>query len=160
MSWASGPAEAGYGDRRNLCKKDKGEKPGDKKPDAFIGGFLIVDKKEELRLRRHRRVRKKVFGTAEKPRLNVFRSLNNIYAQVVDDAKGLTLAAASTLDGEIKPQLKAGGNVEAAKLVGQLIGKRAVEAGVKKVVFDRGGYKYHGRVKSLADGAREVGLEF
>lgn len=142
------------------CARRTRAKARYKKPDASIGGFIIVDKKEELRLRRHKRVRKKVFGTAEKPRLNVFRSLDNMYAQVVDDTTGHTLAAASTLDGEIKPQLKAGGNVEAAKLVGQLIGKRAVEAGIKKVVFDRGGYKYHGRVKSLADSAREVGLEF
>jgi large subunit ribosomal protein L18 len=119
-----------------------------------------MDKKEELRQRRHRRVRKKVYGSSDKPRLNVYRSLSNIYAQVVDDTKGHTVVAASTLDGELKPQIKSGGNVEAAKLVGQLVGKRAVEAGIKEVVFDRGGYKYHGRVKSLADGAREAGLEF
>lgn len=119
-----------------------------------------MDKKEELRLKRHRRVRKKVFGTADKPRLNVFRSLNNVYAQVIDDTKGHTLVSASTIDAEVKGQIKSGGNIQAAKVVGQVVGKRAVEAGIKKIVFDRGGYQYHGRVKSLADGAREAGLEF
>lgn len=89
----------------------------------------------------------------------MFRSLCHIYAQVVDDSKGVTLVAASTLDGEIKPSVKSGGNIEAAKLVGQLVGKRAVEKGIDTVVFDRGGYKYHGRVAALADGAREAGLK-
>lgn len=119
-----------------------------------------MDKKQELRRRRHRRVRKSVSGTPEKPRLNVYRSLCNIYAQVIDDSAGHTLAAASTLDAEIKPQIKSGGNKEAAKLVGALVAKRAAEKGVKRVVFDRGGWKYHGRVAALADGAREAGLEF
>lgn len=119
-----------------------------------------MDKKELLRRRRHRRVRNTVIGTAVKPRLNVFRSLCNIYAQVVDDSKGVTLVAASTLDPELKPTIKAGGNIAAAKLVGQLVGKRAVEKGVENVVFDRGGYMYHGRVAALADGAREAGLKF
>ena len=116
--------------------------------------------KEYLRQRRHRRVRKRVLGTKQKPRLNVFRSLANIYAQVVDDTTGQTLYSASTLDAEIKPKVKSGGNVEAAKLVGELVGKRAVEQGIKSVAFDRGGYKYHGRVAALADGARSAGLKF
>jgi large subunit ribosomal protein L18 len=116
--------------------------------------------KELLRRKRHRRVRKKISGTAEKPRLNVFRSLENIYAQVIDDETGRTIVAASTLDSEIKSAVKSGGNVEAAKLVGNLVGRRAIEKGISTVVFDRGGYKYHGRVAALADGAREAGLKF
>jgi large subunit ribosomal protein L18 len=116
--------------------------------------------KELLRRKRHRRVRKKISGTAEKPRLNVFRSLENIYAQVIDDETGRTIVAASTLDNEIKSAVKSGGNVEAAKLVGNLVGRRAIEKGISTVVFDRGGYKYHGRVAALADGAREAGLKF
>ena len=117
-------------------------------------------KKEALRVRRHARVRKKVFGTAETPRLNVFRSLQNIYAQVVDDVDGKTLVAASSIDKEIKSQISSGGNVDGAKLVGQLLGKRAVEKGIETVVFDRGGFQYHGRVAALAAGAREAGLKF
>lgn len=117
-------------------------------------------KKELLRRRRHNRVRKGVVGTAEMPRLNVFRSLCNIYAQVVDDAAGRTLVAASTIDAEAKAKIKSGGNIEAAKLVGELVGKRAVENGITAVVFDRGGYKYHGRVAALADAARKAGLKF
>jgi large subunit ribosomal protein L18 len=113
---------------------------------------------EAQRQRRHRRVRGKIEGTASRPRLNVFRSLNHIYAQVIDDAAGTTLCAASSLDKEFKG--KTGGNKEAAREVGKLLGNRAVKAGVKSVVFDRGGYLYHGRVKELADGAREAGLEF
>ena len=116
--------------------------------------------KELLRLKRHMRLRGRVVGSADRPRLNVYRSLNNIYAQVVDDDAGKTVVAASTLDGELKSKLTSGGNLEAAKLVGQLVGKRAVEKGVKQVVFDRGGYKYHGRVAAVANGAREAGLEF
>ncbi len=112
--------------------------------------------KELLRRKRHRRVRKKISGTAEKPRLNVFRSLENIYAQVIDDETGRTIVAASTLDDEIKSAVKSGGNVEAAKLVGNLVGRRAIEKGISTVVFDRGGYKYHERVAALADG----GLKF
>jgi large subunit ribosomal protein L18 len=119
-----------------------------------------MDKKAMLRHRRHRRIRSGMAGTAEKPRLSVFRSLDNIYAQIIDDDKGCTLVAASTIDPEAKPSVKSGGNKDAAKLVGQLIGKRAVEKGVDKVVFDRGGCKYHGRVAALADGAREAGLKF
>ena len=116
--------------------------------------------KLEMRERRHGRVRKTVTGTPERPRLNVFRSLTHIYAQVVDDTTHATLAAASTIDKELKAKAKTGGNIESAKLVGELIAKRAKKKGVVKVVFDRGGYQYHGRVKSLADAAREAGLEF
>jgi large subunit ribosomal protein L18 len=119
-----------------------------------------MEKREALRQRRHRRVRKKVAGTAERPRLNVYRSLCNIYAQLIDDSNAVTLAAASTIDPEVKQKVKTGGNTESAKVVGEVIAKRAIEKGVKKVVFDRGGYQYHGRVQSLADAAREAGLEF
>ena len=111
------------------------------------------------RKRRHARVRKKIAGTTACPRLNVYRSLNNIYAQVIDDVSGKTLVCASSLDKEIK-ELGYGGNKNAAKAVGALVAKRALEANIKAVVFDRGGYVYHGRVKELADGAREGGLEF
>lgn len=113
----------------------------------------------EARLRRHKRVRKHILGTAERPRLNVFRSLKNIYAQIIDDEAGKTLVAASTLDEALK-DIAYGGNKEAAKEVGKLVAKKALEAGIKQVVFDRGGYLYHGRVQELAEGAREGGLEF
>jgi len=116
--------------------------------------------RQELRQRRHQRVRKKISGTGQRPRLAVFRSEHHIYAQVIDDAQGHTLAAASTLDGSIKSDVKYGGNVDAAKRVGQLVAERAKEQGVQKVVFDRGGFAYHGRVAALADAAREAGLEF
>lgn len=116
--------------------------------------------KNEIRLRKHDRVRKKIDGIPERPRLNVFRSLKNIYVQIIDDTTGTTLVAASTLDEAIKGKLTYGGNKEAAKEVGKLIGQKAVEKGIKQVVFDRGGYLYHGRVKELAEGAREAGLEF
>lgn len=112
------------------------------------------------RLRRHGRVRSKVTGTAERPRLNVYRSLSNIYAQVIDDRAGHTLAAASTLDAEIRESLDGVKKSEAAAKVGKLVAERAKDAGVTQVVFDRGGYRYHGRVKALADAAREGGLEF
>jgi len=108
----------------------------------------------------HRRVRRQVRGTPERPRLAVFRSLRQIYAQLIDDQAGRTLAAASSLDPEFRKQLKSGGNLAGAKLVGKLVGERARSAGHAKVVFDRGGYQYHGRVKCLADAAREAGLEF
>lgn len=110
--------------------------------------------------RRQARVRGKVSGTAERPRLRVTRSNANIYAQVIDDASGTTLVAASTIDPELRDGLSSGSNVEAARAVGELLGRRAIEAGVKSVVFDRGGRLYHGRVKSLAEGARGAGLEF
>jgi large subunit ribosomal protein L18 len=119
-----------------------------------------MSRRQELRQRRHLRVRKKVSGTGERPRLAVFRSEHHIYAQVIDDTQGRTLAAASTLDPNLRKELKYGGNVEAAKAVGKLVGERAKEKGVQKVVFDRGGFAYHGRVAGLADGAREAGLEF
>lgn len=109
------------------------------------------------RLRRHERVRKNISGTAEKPRLNVFRSLNHIYAQIIDDTKGITLVSASSLDKSFDGY---GGNVEAAKKVGKMVAEKALEKGIKTVVFDRGGYIYHGRVAALAEGAREAGLEF
>ncbi len=112
------------------------------------------------RQRRHARTRRHLVGTAERPRLNVYRSLSNIYAQVIDDAEGQTLAAASSLDAEIKEAHAYGGNKEAAKAVGELIAKRALEKGIKEVVFDRGGNIYHGRVAALAEGAREGGLTF
>jgi large subunit ribosomal protein L18 len=116
--------------------------------------------KEALRKRRHGRVRKRAIGTAEKPRLNVFRSIEHIYAQVVDDSTGHTIVSASTVDKELKGKVKSGGNIEAAKMVGELVGKRAAEKGIEIVVFDRGGYQYHGRVAALADGARGAGLKF
>ena len=111
----------------------------------------------KARIKRHMRVRNKISGTAERPRLNVFRSNTNIYAQIIDDLSGTTLVAASSLDKEITGN---GGNKEAAKEVGKLVAKRAADKGITEVVFDRGGYVYHGRVKELADGAREGGLKF
>lgn len=112
------------------------------------------------RARRHRRIRKRVSGTQDRPRLAVARSLKHIYAQIIDDQSGTTLAFASSLDPEIRSQVKNGGNVEAARLVGKLIGEKAQAKGIKQVVFDRGGNLYHGRVAALAEGARESGLEF
>ena len=115
-------------------------------------------KKMELRKRRHHRVRKKVFGTDERPRLAVFRSARHISAQVIDDRTGRTLAAASTVEADLRTS--GGGNRTAATNVGRLVAERAKAAGVEKVVFDRGGFGYHGRVAALADAAREAGLEF
>ncbi len=112
------------------------------------------------RLRRRKHVRKRVSGTPERPRLSVFRSLRHIYAQVIDDTSGFTLASSSTLDPEVREQLDGLAKVEQARVVGQVLARRALAQGVKQVAFDRGGYKYHGRVKALADGAREEGLEF
>lgn len=109
-----------------------------------------------IRQRVHSRIRQRMAGTPERPRLNVYRSLNHIYAQIVDDAHGVTLVSASTLASKTKT----GGNVAAAKDVGKLVAERAQEKGIKQVVFDRGGYLYHGRIKALADAAREAGLEF
>jgi len=122
--------------------------------------MIKKESKNIARLRKHKRVRKKVTGTAERPRLNVFRSLNHIYAQIIDDTNGVTLVSASTLDEALKGKLKSTGNKEAAKEVGKLIAKKAIEKGIKSVVFDRGGYIYHGRVKELAEAARGEGLEF
>jgi large subunit ribosomal protein L18 len=110
--------------------------------------------------RRQRRVRSKVSGTAARPRLRVTRTNVNIYAQVIDDVAGTTLVSASTVDAEVRESLKNGGNADAAKAVGEAIGKRAANAGIKQVVFDRGGRIFHGRVKALADGARSAGLDF
>jgi large subunit ribosomal protein L18 len=112
------------------------------------------------RQRIHRRVRQKVSGTPERPRLAVYRSLNHIYAQVIDDGTGKTLVSASSIDKETRNQTKGGGNVATAKLIGKVIAERAKAAGISQVVFDRGGYKYHGRVEALANAAREAGLKF
>jgi large subunit ribosomal protein L18 len=122
--------------------------------------MISKPRRQESRKRKHERVRKKITGTSERPRLCVFRSLTNIYAQVVDDVTGTTLAAASTLEKDIKDKLASGGNKDAAAEVGKLVAARAVEKGISAVVFDRGGYIYHGRVKSLAEAAREAGLQF
>lgn len=112
------------------------------------------------RQQRHRRVRGKVQGTSERPRLNVFRSLSNITAQVIDDIAGVTLASASTLEIEVAKQVEGKNKVEAAHVVGKIVAERAKNVGITTVVFDRGGYKFHGRIKALADGAREAGLDF
>ncbi|MEW6162930.1 MAG: 50S ribosomal protein L18 [Nitrospirota bacterium] len=116
--------------------------------------------KKEGRERRHKRVKKKVLGTPERLRLSVYRSLNHMYAQIIDDLKGHTVVFASSLDKEFKDKKSHKGNIETAKQVGELIAKRALEKGIKKVVFDRGGYLYHGRIKALAEATREAGLEF
>ncbi len=118
--------------------------------------MITQNKRNELRQRIHARIREKLAGTAERPRLNVYRSLSHIYAQVVDDQKGETLVSASSL----ALKLKSGGTVAAAKEIGKAVAEKAVAKGIKQVVFDRGGYLYHGRVKALADAAREAGLEF
>ena len=114
----------------------------------------------EVRLRIHRRIRKTLRGTPVRPRLAVFRSNKHIYAQIIDDAKNTTVPAASSLEADAKKDLKNGGNVAAAKAVGAMVAKRALEKGIQSVLFDRGGYIYHGRVKALADAAREAGLKF
>jgi large subunit ribosomal protein L18 len=119
----------------------------------------LVKSREDNRKRRHVRIRKKVVGTQERLRLSVYRSLNHIYAQIINDTKGSTLVSASSLDSPVK-ELNHKGNIAAAKEVGGLLAKRAQEKGIKKIVFDRGGYLYHGRVKALAEAAREAGLEF
>jgi large subunit ribosomal protein L18 len=121
--------------------------------------FAKIDKNAVRKVRHHRQ-RRDLNGTSERPRLNVYRSTNHIYAQVIDDTTGNTLVAASTLDAEIRNELNDKTKTEASKLVGKLIGKRALEKGVKKVVFDRGGYLYTGRVAAVAEGAREAGLDF
>ncbi len=112
------------------------------------------------RERLHSRLRRKIAGSTERPRLCVFRSSRHIVAQVIDDQAGRTLASASSLDGDVKKQIKGGGNIAAAKVVGKAIAERARTAGVERVVFDRGGYQYHGRIQALADAAREAGLKF
>lgn len=122
----------------------------------------MINKKSsnDQRIKRHYRVRNTVSGTAERPRLNVFRSSSNIYAQIIDDTAGVTLVSASTLDADVRAKISNGGNKEAAKEVGMAVAKKAIEKGIKQVVFDRGGYIYHGRVAELAAGAREGGLDF
>ena len=120
--------------------------------------MIKKESRNEMRKVRHTRVREKVCGTNEIPRLNVFRSNNNIFAQIIDDEKKTTLVSASSIDKELK--IENGGNIEAATKVGELLASRAKKAKIKKVVFDKGGYLYHGRVKALADAARENGLEF
>ena len=123
--------------------------------------MINAPQRNKIRQRVHDRIRGKMAGTAERPRLNVYRSLNHIYTQVIDDATGTTIVSASTMTNKGEGEgRKAGGNVAAAKEVGKLIAERAKEKGIKKVVFDRGGYLYHGRIKALADAAREAGLEF
>jgi len=116
--------------------------------------------REDMRKRRHERVRKGLAGTAERPRLNVYRSLAEIYAQVIDDAQGKTLVAASTIDAELRPKMSGLKKSQQASLVGQVIAERAKAKGISKVVFDRGGYRYHGRVRDLAEAARKAGLDF
>ena len=117
----------------------------------------MADTRREIRSRIHKRIRSRMAGTQERPRLAVFRSLNHIYAQVIDDQQGHTLVAAASTEKDLKGK---GGNVEGAKAIGKAVAERAKEKGIKRVVFDRGGYQYHGRVKALADAAREGGLEF
>src|SRR5579862_9511322 len=119
-----------------------------------------MNDKVRLRLKRHRRIRYKVKGTAERPRLNIFRSSKHIYAQLIDDDAAHTLAAASTVESDFRGGGKSGANIDAAKVVGALIAERAKEKSITRVVFDRGGFQYHGRVQQLADAAREGGLEF
>jgi large subunit ribosomal protein L18 len=116
--------------------------------------------KNDVRSRIHTRIRRKLQGSDERPRLNVYRSLNHIYAQVIDDGKGVTIVSAATTGKAESKNKKTGGNLASAKEVGKLIAQRAQEKGIKRVVFDRGGYLYHGRIKALADAAREAGLEF
>jgi large subunit ribosomal protein L18 len=128
---------------------------------SWLRVFIMLTKitKNEKRGHIHERIRKKLQGTAERPRLNVYRSLNHIYVQVIDDLNGKTLVSASTAEGK-KEDRRTGGNVASAKAIGKVIAERAKAKGVTKVVFDRGGYIYHGRVKALADAAREAGLQF
>ncbi len=120
----------------------------------------MTKSRNEARQQRQQRVRGKVTGTPEQPRLNVFRSLENIYAQIIDDTRGHTLVSASTVDHDLRGQVTGLKGVDRAKLVGKLLAERAQAAGIKQVVFDRGGYKYHGQIKALADASRENGLEF
>jgi large subunit ribosomal protein L18 len=122
--------------------------------------MLDASKREQSRVRRHHRVRLRVYGTPDRPRMNVFRSNAHLYAQVIDDTTGKTLVSASTLDKEIKGKLKSGANLAAAVAVGRLVAERALKANLKAVVFDRGGYRFHGRIKALAEASREKGLKF
>ncbi len=122
--------------------------------------MVSKESRQEVRVKKHLKIRKRFNGTAERPRLAVFRSNNHIYAQVIDDVAGKTLVSASTLEKDIKAELKFTDNVDAAKCVGNVVAKRAIEKGIKTVVFDRGGYIYQGKVEALAEAAREAGLEF
>ncbi len=117
-------------------------------------------RKYAARIKRHYRARNTIIGTPERPRMNIYRSLTNIYVQVIDDSVGRTLVSASTLEKDIASQIKGKSKIEAARIIGQVVGERAKQAGISKIVFDRGGYKYHGRVAAVAEGAREAGLEF
>ena len=117
----------------------------------------MADTRRQIRQRIHKRIRSRVTGTQERPRLAVFRSLNHIYAQIIDDQQGHTIVAAASIEKDLRGK---GGNLEGAKAIGKAVAERAKEKGIKQVVFDRGGYQYHGRVKALADAAREAGLEF
>lgn len=119
-----------------------------------------MQERRELRERRHKRIRKKVHGTSERPRLCVYKSLNHIYAQIIDDSKGHTIVSASTLDKELREFSGNKSNINFAKKVGELIAERALQAGITKIVFDRSGYRYHGCIKALAEAAREKGLQF
>jgi len=121
---------------------------------------MATKNRNDARIRRHARVRKNLAGTPERPRLNVFRSITDIYAQVIDDQSGHTLVAASSVDGELRKKMKGLNKTEQAKLVGQAVADRAKSKGITDVVFDRGGFRYMGRIKALADGARENGLQF
>ena len=121
--------------------------------------FKKVDR-QAVRKTKHLKIRKRISGTAERPRMSVYRSLNNIFVQIIDDVNGKTLVSASTIDKELKSEIKNGGNAEAAVVVGKKIAERAIAAGIKTITFDRSGYVYTGRVKALADAAREAGLEF
>ncbi|MDT8306979.1 MAG: 50S ribosomal protein L18 [Anaerolineae bacterium] len=120
----------------------------------------MTAKSREARKRRQRRIRAQISGTAERPRLNVFRSLRHIYVQVIDDVSGHTLVAASTMEAALQPELDDKKKAEKAAVIGRVVGERALDVGIKQVVFDRGGYAYHGRIKAVADGARAAGLEF
>ena len=120
----------------------------------------MAESKQESRIRRHKRTRKKVFGSPDRLRLSVYRSLNNIYAQIIDDSRGHTIVNASSLDKELQKEKTHKGNIKTAKMVGELIAKRALEKGIRKVVFDSSGYLYHGSIKALAEASREAGLEF
>ena len=122
--------------------------------------MVSKESRQEIRVKKHMKIRNRFSGTAERPRLAVFRSNNHVYAQVIDDVAGKTLVSASTLEKDIKAELKNTDDTDAATKVGEVVAKRALEKGIKAVVFDRGGYIYHGKVKALADAAREAGLEF
>ncbi len=122
--------------------------------------MVSKESRQEVRVKKHKKIRNRFSGTAERPRLAVFRSNNHMYAQIIDDTVGNTLVAASTLEKDVKAELKKTNDVEAAAYLGTIIAKRAIEKGIKEVVFDRGGYIYQGKVEALADAAREAGLEF